>query len=409
MLIRPQPLGVFPGIVGSLVLPTPEIPPGPDVLADVLRGRFREIPLEWTFYRQAVTNVSGISETLADDAESVYNRFVLNPTEESYRACVELEGDLKKLFEAVAWRLGWPSSAPPKPGDTEGEVRAYLLATQAHFLLDTGEWWEGVKYLDEAVDAARSVSPVFAARLLAERTGIVRTQTGVSEEIVQAYRTALTLLEDSAFDSVRAYLRVELASALQEMANGRKSLLLEAVHEYQEALKWLTRENDPESYALAQMNLALAYVTLPLDGEKARLRSAIAVQGFREALTVFTHEAYPELWASATLNLANTLQYLPSTHPEENLWQAVSLYEQILAYRNAQTNPVGYARVLASLGNALAHLGAFTRATQLLQEARGFFDSMGDQDGVQGVDEVLTEIMERRGQSGNDSLSKATR
>ena len=99
-------------------------------------------------------------------------------------------------------------------------------------------------------------------------------------------------------------------------------------------------------------------------------------------------------WASTQLNLANALQYLPSVHQEQNLDEAVHLYEEVLQYRDPHRDPVGYARILANQGNALGHLGVFSDARERLTQAREMFVAAGDADSVEGVDEVLASLTE---------------
>jgi tetratricopeptide (TPR) repeat protein len=156
----------------------------------------------------------------------------------------------------------------------------------------------------------------------------------------------------------------------------------------------LTRQNAPELYALAQNNLALAYLAMPLTEASDQLRMGIAVQALREALKVYKREAYPEQWASTQLNLANALQYLPSSHPEDNLSEAVGLYEEVLQARDPQRDPLGYARLLANQGNALAHLGIFDHAVPKLQQAAWLFAQGGDDDAATTVNGLLAEITE---------------
>jgi tetratricopeptide (TPR) repeat protein len=129
---------------------------------------------------------------------------------------------------------------------------------------------------------------------------------------------------------------------------------------------------------------------MPLTEASDQLRSAVAVQSLRQALQVYDRDSYPAQWASAQLNLANALQYLPSTHPEENLTQAVELYEDLLAARSPQLDPLGYARLLANQGNALAHLGIFDHATAKLAEAQRLFEQCGEWETAVSVRELLT-------------------
>ena len=142
------------------------------------------------------------------------------------------------------------------------------------------------------------------------------------------------------------------------------------------------------------MNLGLAYLALPMNDEAERLRPAIAIQSLREAAGALDRRESPELWAGATLNLANALQYVRSTHVEANLWESVALYEEILPVLPAR-DQLRKARVLANEGNALAHLGAFSRAVPRLNEARAIFALTVDDDSTAAIDATLAEIAER--------------
>jgi tetratricopeptide (TPR) repeat protein len=106
----------------------------------------------------------------------------------------------------------------------------------------------------------------------------------------------------------------------------------------------------------------------------------IAVQSLREALKVYAPESHPELYASVRMNLANALQYLPSSHPEENLQQAVEIYEELLQIRQRALDPIAYARTLFNQANALGHLGIFAPALEKLAEAHKLFHWHGEPD-----------------------------
>ena len=84
-------------------------------------------------------------------------------------------------------------------------------------------------------------------------------------------------------------------------------------------------------------------------------------------------EEHPDMWASVSMNLANALQYAPSSHPQENLIQAVEIYEDVLQVRSRAKDPVAYALVLLNQANALAHLGIFKPALEKLAESYKLF------------------------------------
>ena len=140
------------------------------------------------------------------------------------------------------------------------------------------------------------------------------------------------------------------------------------------------------------MNLALSYLAMPSNEHNHDLKTATAIQSLREALRYLDKEKNPDLWSSATINLANALQYAKSSHIEDNLWEAVALYEDVLKVRKKDTDPHGYARLIANQGTALSHLGAFSSAVPKLNEAKKIFEQIGDLEASKTVYEMLQEI-----------------
>ena len=165
-----------------------------------------------------------------------------------------------------------------------------------------------------------------------------------------------------------------------------------AIPHYHSALQLIRCEDAPVLWASAHADLAIAYLTMPMVEASSQLRLGIAAQSLRQALTVFTREDHPQRWASVQLNLANSLVYQPSRHRQENLVEAVEIYEAVLATRDRDSDPQGRARVLANQGNVLALLGVFDQAKAKLYEARFLFEEAGDTDSVRSVRGVLDEI-----------------
>ena len=104
--------------------------------------------------------------------------------------------------------------------------------------------------------------------------------------------------------------------------------------------------------------------------------------------------------------LANSLVYTPSRHHQENLVQAVEVYEAVLQTRDRASDPLGRARVLANQGNVLAHLGVFDDAKAKLYEARFLFEELGDDDSVRAVRGVLDEIARQGVLSATDESGR---
>lgn len=396
-MLRPQPIGVFPGTAGFFLLPS--VPGGKKLLSSLLRGHLPDTwPEPWRFFGAAIEGKDEdvVSALLPKSPESIFNRLIMKPEASIYVWAKEtLEGDIALLLDAVAWRFGLRETPPPL-SDTDGEIRAFLLATQAYEAFQRKDWSDGLRLLLEASKTVRDVSPVFSARLQAEWAATKQMLGDNGEETVRGYRTALTLLETTSFRETRAELWFQLGTVHQSIAEGRKGPLLEAARCYQEALKVYRKETHPDEYAMTHMNLALTYLAMPSLDRGSLMRTAVAIQSLREALDVFQKETHPDLWASATVNLANALQYAKTSHPKENLQEAVALYEEVLEVRRPEKDPVGYARVLANQGNALAHLGAFSRAVPRLEEAFRLFHKYGEPDAAKAVKKTLAEIDRRK-------------
>jgi tetratricopeptide (TPR) repeat protein len=256
--------------------------------------------------------------------------------------------------------------------------------------MENGDRPAAITALQSAIKAARHVSPGFAAQLLAQLASLETPALAI-----QRCREALSL---SAVPHIKAEISLQLGITLQDNAHSNKAALLEAVKAYQDALRYgVTIESNPETFALLQNNLALAYLAMPMVEAGDQLRMGIAVQSLREALKVYTKDQYPEQWASAQLNLANALQYIPTSHPEENLIQAVEIYDEILTVRQKAFDPVGYARLLANQANALAHLGIFSPAMEKLSEAYKLFQWHNEPELAASAMNLVELISQQRG------------
>lgn len=388
-MLRPQPIGIFPMPANFLLLP--ESWQESADYQNTLQGIF---PKEDSFFKSAIDFEieKALAELTDDSPETKFNRFILSTSPELYNQIKkELTGDYRKLLDVAAFTLNYIPE-PPNIENLDGELLAFVLMVQASHKIELNEVENAIELLKEAAETAKSVSPMLYAQILTSLAEIQHQFFGANASVVQTYKTALDSLKKSELESNKASLNMNLGICYQEMSSGNRGALLEAVKCYQEALKFFTREQFPEEFAFAQNNLALAYLSIPTIEASDQLRVAIAIQALREALKVYQRKTHGELWASTQLNLANALQYAPTSHPEENLQEAVNLYEEILNVRRPTENPVGYARILANQGNALAHLGIFDHAIPKLTEARNVFNQIGETDSAQSITEVLNEI-----------------
>ena len=395
--LRPQPVGVFPLPVGLLLLP-PVDAPCADALASLLRADHAAVvPPEWRFYVRALSGDMSVPDH-SDDPLAAYNRFVLSGDPEQYRELLTTaDGDLATMLELAAFYHGLTDTLPDSTSLT-GELRAQALMMFAAQSIEQQDTSAALKHLTEAVDLARPASPVFAATLLGQ---MAQLGSGSCSAFTFC-REAIDLLADCADDRLRAEAWMHLGQVCQEQAGASRVVLVEAAQAYQQALRHgLSLECNEDLYALAQNNIGLAYLAMPMTGAGDNLRTGVAIQSFREALKVYDRERNPDLWVSTQLNLANALQYMHSSHPEENLMRAVEIYEELLSMRQRAIDPVGYARILANQANALAHLGLFSPAMEKATEAHKLLHWHNEPNLAATMLDLTTQINSRLGQSAN--------
>ncbi|MBX7430926.1 hypothetical protein JDV09_02190 [Mycobacterium sp. Y57] len=391
LAVRPQPLGAFGLPLGYLLIPA-----GADTeaaRAELVAGRLPQTwPQRLTAHRHAMAGDRDAALAALDGSDPVtcYNRFVLDPDSadpDSVRATL---GEFGVLVDVVLFALGRTDTVP-ETGGADGELAAVVLAAQASAALDRQDPGLAVQLLDRATELAAPVGAPFAGVLQGAAAGICRDAGDPSA--VQRFDRALKLLSDAdALKVARAELHLAVAGMLHEQAAERPELLASTVPHYHSALQLIQREDAPLLWASGHADLATAYLTMPMVEASGQLRLGIAAQSLRQALTVFTREQHPQRWASVQLNLANSLVYSPSKHRQDNLVEAVEIYEALLDARDRDCDPLGRARVLANQGNVLAHLGMFDQAKAKLYEARFLFEEHGDTDSVRAVRGILDEV-----------------
>ena len=164
---------------------------------------------------------------------------------------------------------------------------------------------------------------------------LLRDQLDSPREAALEADLAVQRLPLTAPRELRAELQVCRALARQQLAGNDRGALLAVVADLTEASKIFREDTHPEMFAVINQHLALAYLIMPMSSEGDRIRVGVAVNSLRAALRVYTPQSHPVEWASTQLNLANALQYLPSVHQEQNLDEAVHLYEEVLQDRKS--------------------------------------------------------------------------
>jgi tetratricopeptide (TPR) repeat protein len=355
---RPQPVGIFAFPRSHLLVPRGnEATRAALMLGD---GAAAEADLD------------SHEDTLIDR----YNAFVLTPSPELL-AAIEAAGDaaITALSRAAAFAHGLVDDLP-ESGPLDGELAALVRMTAAAGWIERGDANRAVEELRHAVAAARQPAPVFAAILEMQLADMLLARPGSDIATIRGHLDeAVRLSESARLPLLAAELWMRQGVIHQQAAaEGDRSKLLKAVNCYQMALATgVTEESNPACYGQLQNNLGLAYLSMPSRESSDLLRTGIAVQSFRHALKVYDRERDPDMWSSVKMNLASALQYLPSSHPQDNLMQAIDTYEEVLEVRTEARDPVAHARVLLNEANALAHLGIFKPAIEKLAHAYKLF------------------------------------
>lgn len=393
-IARPQPLGVLPWPAGLLLLPDSK--DAAELTGDLLMGRIpADWPAELEFLRHALDNniEMAVDCCAGTDLVSRYNRAVLIGGEGVWESlAAETTGDLRAMVDLGLFTVGLTDAAPSAEG-TNGEVAAMVLSARASAALESGNLAAALDELAAAVTAAESVpSPVLAATMRLTRAELLREMAGDPLAANAELDLGIQALPHGIDPELRAEMHVARGMARHQLGQENPGYLLPAVNDFTEAAKTFREDSHPEMFAVVNQQLALAYLIMPMSSEGDRIRVGVAVNSLRASLRIYSPETHPLEWASTQLNLANALQYLPSVHQEENLDEAVQLYEEILAHRDPAVDPLGYARILANQGNALGHLGVFSDARERLTRARDIFVEHGDKDSISGVDEILESL-----------------
>ena len=397
-LPRPQPIGVFPLPAGYLLIgDDPENGPEHEAARLSLAAGRRPAPFppSLRYYELALDgDLDGALDAISgDDPVSRANRLVLEPTREEYQDLLTdpaVDAALRSHVEMVAFVVGLRLD-PPEGDGVDGEFLAMAHAARATFALERRDTALAVEELEAAAQAANPVSRPLAGQLMGQLANVQLDEGGAKRAAV-TFQAAIDAMEGTDLHVSRAELHVAAGAMFQEMSEAAPRLMQQAINHYHQALALVNAKTAPETFAIANANLGLAYITMPMTEASDQLRVGVAIQSMREALEYFTPESHPDRWSSTQLNLANALVYMPSKHQADNIAEAVGLYEGVLQQRDRHGNPQGRARVLANQGNALAHLGVFDDAKAKLHEARAIFEEFDEDEAVRSVRSVLDEI-----------------
>ena len=143
-----------------------------------------------------------------------------------------------------------------------------------------------------------------------------------------------------------------------------------ALGAYQDALRFVEREKEPELWAAVQVDLGLAKQAIGArtEGPVVRQYLAQAVAAYRAALQVRTREQLPQQWAMTQNNLGIALQHqgirTGGEQGRQLLAQAVAAYGAALQVRTREQLPQQWATTQNNLGAALQEQGIRTAGSR---------------------------------------------
>jgi tetratricopeptide (TPR) repeat protein len=218
------------------------------------------------------------------------------------------------------------------------------------------------------------------------------------------FETALPVLSQAGTAEEVAEVEMNLGLVLQSLAGYHAAPITEAIAAYQRSLRVFTREAYATEYAILHNNLATAFLSIPMNDERGKMREALAVQSFQEALKVINLIDQPAEYAMLQNNLGNALQYVSSSHGVENNLRALEAYDEALKVRTAQDTPYEYANTLCNKANCLRNLPddldnpdagnreRLRTARSYYREACTIFNQFGDSPKVSMITETLEEL-----------------
>ena len=143
----------------------------------------------------------------------------------------------------------------------------------------------------------------------------------------------------------------DLCNLIQEFPLGHKASNMEiAIAVYQEVLKVLTRDSNPESWAAIQNNLGIAYQDR-ISGDRAE-NVENAIRSFDLALSVRTKENLPSDWAATQTNLVNAYRNRVIGNKSDNLENAIRCGKKALQVYAKEEFPSEWAKLQNNLGTA---------------------------------------------------------
>ncbi|MFI0432036.1 MAG: hypothetical protein ACH36H_02710, partial [Candidatus Nanopelagicales bacterium] len=263
---HPQPLGALPWPAGLLLVAEGE--GSARAAADLVRGA---VPTEWppelAYFSAALDgDPAQAAALLGEGLAADYNRAVLLGGDERWQSLAErTSGTMRALVDVGRYTVGLIDEPPSAEdvADDRGEIAAIVLSARASAAVERGDRDAAVDELAEgARRAAEAGSPALAASLYLTRAEFLRDHIGDSRAAAIAAEQGLVILPMNADPEVRAGLHLLRGLSRQDLAPAERGALLAVVADLTEATKVFREDSHPETFALCNNQLALAYLLM---------------------------------------------------------------------------------------------------------------------------------------------------
>ncbi|NMG06894.1 hypothetical protein [Brasilonema sp. UFV-L1] len=269
--------------------------------------------------------------------------------------------------------------------------------------------WNAVSLCHQAYDLCDEDNLLWQARAKVGIAVALKAIPDIGEQLLleakERLEEALPILQQTLVSPEEiAEAQMNFGLVLQSLVPFHLARMTDSIQAYQKALQVFTWQKYPQEYAILHNNIAIAYLSTPLTSQREDLRQGLAVQTFEEALKHIELISHPREYAMLQNNLGNALQYLPSSHPLENIVRAIAAYNEALKVRNSKDTPLEYANTISNKANALlnlpdepekpeaGNLKNLLQARAYYQEAWEIFTQHGQIEQAQVVAQVLQEV-----------------
>jgi tetratricopeptide (TPR) repeat protein len=156
---------------------------------------------------------------------------------------------------------------------------------------------------------------------------------------------------------------------IRDNSEEAKIYIQQGIDFYKLALKLITSDTQPETYARIQNNLGAAY------GDLARFSEPVenwnlAVMAYHEALRYRQEKIEPLKYAACQNNLGTAYWHLGQyNRPVEHIKKAIAAYKLAVVHYEATDEPLKYGMIQNNIGTAYWNLSQYEKPTENLQLA----------------------------------------